>query len=88
MPKLYLVPNTINEGSKNLLPDYIAHEIKDDTLLLKWVIRINRTPVNQRLTPTGAATQWDVYGEEHLMATIKGMPTTGIDFTKQDEPRK
>jgi len=29
MPKLYLVPNTISEASGNLLPDYIAHEIKD-----------------------------------------------------------
>jgi 16S rRNA (cytidine1402-2'-O)-methyltransferase len=29
MPKLYLVPNTISETSINLLPDYIAREIKD-----------------------------------------------------------
>ncbi len=29
MSKLYLVPNTINEEGKSLLPDYIAHEIKD-----------------------------------------------------------
>ena len=29
MSKLYLVPNSINEASNNLLPDYIAHEIKD-----------------------------------------------------------
>lgn len=29
MPKLYLVPNTINEANTNLLPDYIAREIKD-----------------------------------------------------------
>jgi 16S rRNA (cytidine1402-2'-O)-methyltransferase len=29
MPKLYLVPNTINEEGKNLLPDYITHQIKD-----------------------------------------------------------
>jgi len=28
MPKLYLVPNSISEESKNLLPDYIAQEIK------------------------------------------------------------
>lgn len=27
--KLYLVPNSINEESMNLLPDYIAREIKD-----------------------------------------------------------
>ncbi len=27
--KLYLVPNSINETSENLLPDYIARELKD-----------------------------------------------------------
>jgi 16S rRNA (cytidine1402-2'-O)-methyltransferase len=29
MPKLYLVPNTINEERKDLLPAYIAQDIKD-----------------------------------------------------------
>ena len=29
MPKLYLIPNTINTGTVNLLPDYIAQTIKD-----------------------------------------------------------
>jgi 16S rRNA (cytidine1402-2'-O)-methyltransferase len=29
MPKLYLVPNSINEEGGNLLPDYIARQIKD-----------------------------------------------------------
>src|ERR1035437_170062 len=29
MPKLYLVPNTINEEGGNLLPDYIARAIMD-----------------------------------------------------------
>lgn len=29
MFKLYLVPNVINESSPHLLPDYIAHQIKD-----------------------------------------------------------
>ena len=27
--KLYLIPNSINESGSNLLPDYIAHEIKN-----------------------------------------------------------
>lgn len=66
----------------------LSFEIKDDAVLLKWVIRINRTPVNERLTSSGAATKWDVYGEEHIMAAIKGTPTSGINFNKQDEPRK
>lgn len=29
MPKLFLVPNTINESEENLLPGYIADKIKD-----------------------------------------------------------
>ena len=29
MSKLFLVPNSINESNENLLPDYIAHAIKD-----------------------------------------------------------
>jgi len=29
MPKLFLVPNAINETKENLLPDYITHTIKD-----------------------------------------------------------
>jgi 16S rRNA (cytidine1402-2'-O)-methyltransferase len=29
MPKLYLVPNSINESGENLLPEYIARTIKD-----------------------------------------------------------
>lgn len=66
----------------------LSFEVKDDTLLLKWVIRINRTPVDQRLSATGAATNWDVYDEEHLMATLKGNPTSNIDFNKTYEPRK
>lgn len=28
-PRLYLIPNTINEAGENMLPGYIAHQIKD-----------------------------------------------------------
>lgn len=63
----------------------LAFEVKDDTVLLKWAIGINRTPVHQRLTATGAATKWDFVEEEHVMTTLKGIPTTGIDFNKTYE---
>jgi len=63
----------------------LAFEVKDDAVLLKWVIRINLTPVNERLTATGAATNWNYIDEEHLMATLKGKPTSGINFSIQDE---
>ena len=45
----------------------------------------NRTPVNQRLTAKGAATQWDIAHEEFLVATLKGVPTSGIEFNKKWE---
>lgn len=75
---------------KEKLGDYtplLAHEVKDDAVILKWVITINRTPVNVRLTPTGAATKWDTYDEEHVVAVLKGNPTSGIDFSKTYEQR-
>jgi hypothetical protein len=58
----------------------LAHEVKDDTVILKWVITINRTPVDKRLTPTGAANFWDTYDEEYIVAVLKGQATTGLDF--------
>lgn len=66
----------------------LAFEVKDDTVLLKWAISINRTPVNQRFTATGAATKWDFVDEEFVMATLKGNPTSGIDFNTKYVIRK
>lgn len=60
----------------------LASEVKDDTVILKWVLTINRTPVNERLKPSGAANKWDLYQEEYLIAIIKGVSTSGIDFSK------
>jgi hypothetical protein len=70
----------VGEGSPLL-----AHEVKNDTVILKWVITINRTPVDKRLTPTGAAKFWDTYDEEHIVAILKGNPTSGIDFNNTYE---
>ena len=66
----------------------LGHEIKDDTLIVKWYIEINRTPVDQRLTATGAATKWDFAKEEHFVTSIPGKPTSGIDFDNWSEVRK
>lgn len=63
----------------------LAHEVKDDTVIIKWVIRINHTPVNERLTPTGAATKWDIRYEEHIVTTLRGQPTQGIDFENKQQ---
>jgi hypothetical protein len=54
-------------------------------VILKWVITINRTPVDKRLTATGAANFWDTYDEEHIVAILKGNPTSGIDFNNTYE---
>jgi hypothetical protein len=66
----------------------LGHEIKDDTVIIKWYIEINRTPVDQRLTATGAATKWDIVKEEHFVTSIPGKPTFGIDFDNWSEVRK
>jgi hypothetical protein len=70
----------VGEGSPLL-----AHEVKNDTVILKWVITINRTPVDKRLTATGTANFWDTYDEEHIVAILKGNPTSGIDFNNTYE---
>ncbi len=60
----------------------LVHEVKDDTLLIKWLIITNTTPVSERFTTQGAATRWVFVYEELLVATIKGTPTQRIDFKK------
>ena len=66
----------------------LAYEVKDDVLRLKWVLTINKTPVNQRILESGAAARWDISYEEHLVTEIKGNPVQGIDFSKDQEFRK
>jgi hypothetical protein len=66
----------------------LAHDIKGDTLRLKWVVTLNQTPVNERLRPGGAANSWKLEDEEHVIAVIKGIPAAGIDFTKTYDPQK
>lgn len=58
----------------------LVHEVKDDAVIIKWFLRINGTPVGQRLTANGVATSWDIKDEEFIVATIKGKLTSGIDF--------
>lgn len=66
----------------------LTHEIKDDTLRLKWIVTINLTPVSKRLRADKAANPWQLEEEEHVIAVIKGVQTHGIDFLKINEPRK
>lgn len=60
-------------------PSFV-HELKGDSLILKWLITTNHTPVNERFTSTGAATRWALSEDEYIVTTIKGTLTNGIDF--------
>lgn len=68
--------------------------VKDDTVVIKWQITMNRTPVEKRLPvmvngkPAMDGTPWKLENEEYFVTALKGIPTSGIDFTKQYEVRK
>ena len=65
----------------------LVYEIKDDVVRLKWLLAVNRTPVDQRILPSGAAARWDVVQEEYLVREIPGKPLQGIDFEQDWEQR-
>lgn len=65
-------------------PSFV-HEIKDDSVILKWLVITNLTPVAERLTATGAANRWRFSDEEYVVTAVKGTPTDGIDFDKRHE---
>ena len=68
--------------------------VKDDTVVIKWLLIINRTPHDKRFPiikngiPARDGTPWKLEYEEHHVTTLKGQPTSGIDFTKHYEVRK
>jgi hypothetical protein len=66
----------------------LVFEVREDEVILKWLITINHTPVNERLTSTGAAAQWKFSKEQHVVGSVKGTRTQGIDFDKHWEVSK
>jgi hypothetical protein len=64
-------------------PPQLVHDVKGDSLRLRWVLRINRTPVEQR-----RANPWTIEREVYPIAVIKGRQTTGLDFNNAYEPKK
>lgn len=58
----------------------LGYEVKDDGVILKWTVTTNKTPVKERLQPNGAANRWYFDYQEYIVTTIKGRPTSGIDF--------
>lgn len=76
------------EGRKRERGDYeatLVHQVKDDSVLIEWVVTINNTPYDQRFTSSGAANRWTFSDERHLVTTLKGNPTSGIEFDKRWE---
>ncbi|MDT8992062.1 hypothetical protein RQP54_14410 [Curvibacter sp. APW13] len=61
----------------------LIHQVKDDTVLIEWVVTINKTPPDQRILPNGKAARWEFADERFPVTTLKGQPTSGIDFTNQ-----
>jgi hypothetical protein len=71
----------LKEGPSDGYPS-LVREVKDDTVIIKWMVITNHTPVSERFSPTGAATRWKFTDEEFIVTTIKGVPISGIDFNK------
>jgi hypothetical protein len=64
----------------------LIHQVKDDTVLIEWVVTTNATPVKERFLPNGGgAALWHLTKERYLVTTLKGIPTSGIEFNKRWE---
>ncbi|MFA5549969.1 MAG: hypothetical protein WDA10_15615 [Porticoccaceae bacterium] len=89
-PKNDLVLPWQREGRPQSFGDMdpsLVYEIRDDVVRLKWLLMVNRTPVDQRILPSGATARWDVVREEYLVKEIPGKPVQGIDFEQEWELR-
>jgi hypothetical protein len=69
-------------------PPSLVHELKDDTVIIKWLITTNLTPVEERFAPSGAAVKWKLSDQEFIVNTVKGTPTSGIDFENRRDSKK
>lgn len=85
------------EGRKKVLGDSspdLQFGVKDDTVIIKWGLVLNQTPVDKRFpiivngVPARDGTPWKLEHEEHFVTALKGKPTSGIDFTKTVEVLK
>ena len=64
-----------------------VHEVKDDVVILKWILTIRTTPRTELQPKRGGLGQLPKYEEEYIVTIIKGTPTNGIDFDKRREAR-
>jgi hypothetical protein len=63
----------------------LALEVVGDSVVVKWIVRVNHTPPSERFLPSGAAVQWNVSREVYEVTRIKGNLTSGIDFNTRME---
>lgn len=67
----------------------LVHEVKDDTVIIKWLVITNHTPVHDRFPKTtGIPPRWKLTDEEFIVTTIKGVPNSGIDFENRRDTKK
>lgn len=71
------------EGRARAEGDYdpsLVYEIRDDEVIVKWLLSVNRTPLSRR-----AKELPKIEYQQYPVGTIKGKPTAGIDFEKRWE---
>jgi hypothetical protein len=61
----------------------LVHEVREDEVVVKWLIRYNHTPIERRATE-----QPKIEYEQYPVVAVKGTPTSGVDFNRQWELRK
>lgn len=74
------------ENRERVAGDYgpsLAYEVRDDEVIVKWLLSINHTPLVRRATELPQIEYVD-----YPVARIKGTPVTGIDFSIEREPAK
>jgi hypothetical protein len=93
----FLLQHQREERQRDPFGDYdpaVQFGVKDDTVVIKWGLVLNRTPVDKRFPvivngiPAKDGTPWKLEWEEHFVTALKGKPTSGIDFTKTFEVLK
>ena len=68
--------------------DYVAllaHEVKNDHVILKWIITTNHTAPKDRFLANGGATKCDTSQVELIVTSIPGSITSSIDFNNRME---
>jgi hypothetical protein len=71
-------PRTVGDFDPSLV-----YAVNDDLVVIKWLLRYNKVPLERRGSELP-----DIEFVQYWIATVKGTPTTDIDFNKQWEAVK